>query len=323
MSIIHQALKKAQREQLLHASRPLPGMRHAGVLSRPRQRLIIATGFVVALGVGATLHSWLTVPMAPSIAVEASPEVVVPLLIAPPTPAAGVHLVTPSPETGRIIPSSALISTATPPPVHIPAHQSMPQSAPVASASPSLSAPQQPLPSLKTVPEGPVQEDRLQAQTLFNRAIVLQEAGELEHARMLLEQTIQRDPTLKVAYNSLGNLYYQQQQYQQAIAMYERALQLDPHYAKARNNLGSTYLRLAMDGQALTELYKALEADSGYGLAYYNLACVYARAGDSTAAAEYLHQAIGLEPQARVWAQSDDDFARVRTTPIIQQLLGP
>jgi tetratricopeptide (TPR) repeat protein len=78
-----------------------------------------------------------------------------------------------------------------------------------------------------------------------------------------------------------------------------------------------------MDDRALTELHKAIQADSGYGLAYYNLACVYARAGDSALAAQYLEQAIALEPQARIWAQTDDDFAPVRATPVVQQLLGP
>jgi tetratricopeptide (TPR) repeat protein len=176
--------------------------------------------------------------------------------------------------------------------------------------------------SLPETSRAPLQQDRQQAQILFNRAIEAQEAGDLDRARTLIEETVQRDPSLKVAYNNLGNLYYQQQQYQQAIVMYERALQLDPDYAKARNNLGSTYLRLAMDDRALTELHKALEADSAYGLAYYNLACVYARAGDSTTAAQYLQQAIALEPQARTWAQSDDDFGPVRAAPIIQKLLG-
>jgi Flp pilus assembly protein TadD len=105
--------------------------------------------------------------------------------------------------------------------------------------------------------------------------------------------------------------------------MYQKALEIDPDYAKARNNLGSTYLRLAMDDRAREELLKAIQADGTYGLAYYNLACVYARAGDSTTAAQYLQQAITFEPQARTWARVDDDFARVRTAPEIQPLLGP
>jgi tetratricopeptide (TPR) repeat protein len=172
-------------------------------------------------------------------------------------------------------------------------------------------------------PTGAAPPDQVRAQTLFNRALAAQEAGEPERALTLLQQTVELDPTLKVAYNSLGNLYYQQQQYQEALAMYQKALAIDPDYAKARNNLGNTYMRLAMDDRALVELQKALQADSTYGLGYYNLACVYARADNSEAAAQYLQQAIALEPQARLWAQTDDDFVRVRSTPVMQKLLGP
>ena len=82
-------------------------------------------------------------------------------------------------------------------------------------------------------------------------------------------------------------------------------------------------MQLAMDTRAFEELQKALHADSSYSLTYYNLACVYARSGNSPLAAQYLQQAIALEPQARTWAQTDTDFARVRTAPEAQQLLGP
>jgi tetratricopeptide (TPR) repeat protein len=172
-------------------------------------------------------------------------------------------------------------------------------------------------------PGEPAPPDQSRARALFNQAIEAQEAGQMERAITLLQHTIELDPMLKVAYNSLGNIYYQQQQYQQALTMYQRALTIDPHYAKARNNLGSTYLRLSMDEHARQELHKVLEVDDTYGLAHYNLACVYARAGDSTMAAQHLQRAIALEPQARGWAQTDADFTRVRATPVVQQLLGP
>jgi tetratricopeptide (TPR) repeat protein len=161
------------------------------------------------------------------------------------------------------------------------------------------------------------------AQALVQRAAAAQEGKELTRALTLLEQAIKLDPTAKTAYNSLGNVYYQQGRYQQALAMYQKALAIDPDYAKARNNLGSTYMQLAMDTRAIDELQKVLRADSSYSLAYYNLACVYARSGNSTMAAQHLQQAIALEPQARTWAQTDTDFARVRTAPEVQQVLGP
>jgi tetratricopeptide (TPR) repeat protein len=167
----------------------------------------------------------------------------------------------------------------------------------------------------------PLESNR--AQTLVQRAVAAQEAGELTRAISLLEQAVKLDPSAKAAYNSLGNVYYQQRRYQQALAMYDKALAIDPDYTKARNNLGSTYMKLAMDTRAIEELQRALRTDSSYSLTYYNLACVYARGGDSTIAAQYLQQAIALEPQARTWARTDADFAPVRAAPAVQQLLGP
>jgi Tfp pilus assembly protein PilF len=337
MSIINQALKKAQREQLLCQPPSLPGMRHADTAAQAKPWFVIIAGFAVALGLGAILHSWLSVPMIPGlgddVASETMPEstIATPHLVSVPRP------VTPPTQQVTIIPALNLSSIDTPGQSSEP--DTRPRNAVSAGQYPTLALSSPPyavssLPPAVTSSLPPTlapltrsaeaaRRDRPRAQTLFNQALESQAAGAVERTRLLLEQALQYDPTLIVAYNSLGNLYYQQQQYQQAITMYERALALDPQYAKARNNLGSTYLRLDMDDQALAELHKALQADSEYGLAYYNLACVYARAGDSLTAAQYLQQAITFEPQARTWAQTDNDFATVRATPVVQKLLGP
>jgi len=196
--------------------------------------------------------------------------------------------------------------------------------APPPAVAPAAAAkPQDTLASVAPPGAAPTPLETARAQALVQRAVAAQEARELTRAISLLEQAVKLDPTAKAAYNSLGNVYYQQQRYQQAIAVYHKALAIDPDYAKARNNLGSTYMQLAMHERAIEELQKALQADGSYGLTYYNLACVYARGGDSATAAQYLQQAIALEPQARTWAQTDVDFARVRSTPEVQQLLGP
>jgi tetratricopeptide (TPR) repeat protein len=189
-------------------------------------------------------------------------------------------------------------------------------------AAPVAIAPAKPQESTAGLPAASAASTRSKASALFNRALAAQEAGDLQQAATLLEQALKLDPTSKVAYNSLGNVYYQQQQYHQASTMYKQALAIDPHYAKARNNLGNTYMQLAMDERAIEELQQALRADSSYSLTYYNLACVYARAGNSQAAVQYLQQAMALEPQARLWAQTDADFAPVRDAPEVRQLLG-
>ena len=198
----------------------------------------------------------------------------------------------------------------------------LPRVAPPAAVATAPAQPQEPRTSVAP-PVAPTPTEVARAQALVQRAAAAQAAKELTRALTLLAQAIKLDPTAKAAYNSLGNVYYQQRRYQQALAMYQKALAIDPDYAKARNNLGSTYMQLAMDTRAIDELQKALRADSSSSLAYYNLACVYARNGNSPMAAQYLQQAIALEPQARTWAQTDVDFARVRTAPEVQQFLGP
>lgn len=124
-------------------------------------------------------------------------------------------------------------------------------------------------------------------------------------------------------YVSRGNALYRQGEYQGAIDMYQAALALNPVDVKARNNLGSAYLQLAMDDRATAAFQEVLRLDSSYSLAYYNLACVQARAGNVQNAAAFLQQAIAIAPEARDWARTDSDFARVRSALEFRQLLEP
>ncbi|MCZ6876015.1 MAG: tetratricopeptide repeat protein [bacterium] len=165
-------------------------------------------------------------------------------------------------------------------------------------------------------------QTRPQAQILFQQAVRLQENGQILQTVTLLQQAVKLDSTFKEARNKLGNLYYKQQKYHQALAHFQQVLKIDPDDVKARNNLGSTYLKLEMDEEAREALHQAVNTDYTYGLAYYNLACVYARAGDSVTAVQYLRHAMTIEPRARNWAQTDADFTRVRNTPELRQLLG-
>jgi len=352
MSIINQALQKAQREQLRHSQQEMPyrlPVQRTRVLRR--RWLLAPLGLVAAVGVGAILQAWFLTPTG-HVSVPTEPAAVSSPLVtsippATPLPATPVVQTDTEPPLSEhqasSLPSGSepplrapVVASADtspmptdstpPPPAPAPtlpsAAMPLPRVAPPAAVATAPAQPQEPRTGVAP-PVAPTPADVARAQTLVQRAAAAQEAKELTRALNLLEQAIKLDPTAKAAYNSLGNVYYQQRRYQQALVMYQKALAMDPDYAKARTNLGSTYMQLAMDTRAIDELQKALRADSSSSLAYYNLACVYARSGNSPVAAQYLQQAIALEPQARTWAQTDADFARVRTAPEVQQLLGP
>lgn len=323
MSIINQALKKAQREQLLHEKPHKPYALQGGLPRPYRGWWRIGAGCLVILGASTMLYGWLQSPIQqaekrqrPRIARQASAPVLPRPATPPPitpdpvptTPADPVVSPTPAPlrPTPAATPGDHMTTSARRP--EQPALLPLPTPQVVASAAPSAPSP---------VPV------RARAQDLLQQATDLQERGQLTQAATLLQQAVAIDSTFKEAYNKLGNLYYKQQAYRQALDIFQKALAIDPDDAKARNNLGSTYLQLDMDQQARDVLHQAITIDPTYGLAYYNLACVYARAGDSTATVEYLKHAITIEPQARDWAQTDNDFRRVRNTLAFRQLLGP
>jgi Tfp pilus assembly protein PilF len=332
MSIINQALQKAQREQLRYSQQEMSYRLPVQRMQAPRRRWLLAPlGLVAAVGVGATLHAWFLTPTG-HVPVPTEPAATSLPLVPPPPPATSlpttpvVQTVTESALPERH--ASPLPSEAEPPPLALviasadtpsmPTDSTPPPTAPA--STPSSAA--MPLPRGVT-PVAPTPAEVARAQALVQHAAAAQEAKELPRALALLKQAIKLNPTAKAAYNSLGNVYYQQRRYQQAVAMYQKALAIDPDYATARTNLGRTYMQLAMGTRAIDELQKALRADSSYSLAYYNLACVYAHSGNSTMAAQYLQQAIALEPQARTWARTAVDFSRVRTAPEVQQLLEP
>ena len=332
MSIISQALKKAQREQRLQQTPPTP---YGALTPRPSPARWRRLAALLAAGVGlvavasavvmypgpsasppAPVAMTVSAPPVASAAKTALPPVAPPLrpqvlerLPQPAAPPARSHVASPVGD-----PVGDNIARLTVPPVKpeppaeprpVAAEPSAPP-APIAASSPPLSP----------------AEARRQAQPLLKSGIAAYNAGAFEAAETALQQAVALDPALKGAFNRLGNVYYQRDAFQQALAMYQKALALDPDYLEARNNLGNTYMRLGMSDRAIAELNKAILADGESGLSYYNLACAYARSGEPDKAIRYLQMAIAREPEARGWAKSDSDFTAVRPIPAFQNLLG-
>lgn len=338
MSIINQALKKAQREQRLHSMQTLMLPTHP--VPAPPQRLwwrvcTVTSGIV--LGVGVLGYVWRVASPPPpanmllATAPLATPSDTVPRPDTPESPRPGILLTYPAqpPRAPAATPVAQMTSApqlqSSPRPVRQPITTAIPPATAARPAAPQPLLPRSPKDndiSLRAPAAAATPQPTL-ALTHFNRAIEVQAAGDLAQAAALLQQAIELDPTLKYAYNSLGNLHYQQQQYGEAVTQYQQALAVDPEYIQARINLGSAYMQLAQPEQAIAEFHQALQSDGDTSLAYYNLACVYARGGDSAQAVQYLQRAIDVEPQARVWAQTDADFNRIRTEPEFQRLLGP
>jgi tetratricopeptide (TPR) repeat protein len=324
MSIITQALKKAQHEQRLQQTSQaqygsLAPWRPKTQRQRSSRRFVGLTvagvGLLGVVGIAAYIGQStrdpspiaMTAPVTPPPASE--PELPQPQATLIPGPQALERWQPESPPRPDIARSAiAPVKRALPTPLAPPAVQ-----------------PRTPLTPVQTAGVEPAMshaEKRAQAQRQLNLGIAAYNAGVFDDAEVALQQAIALDPALTSAFNRLGNVYYQRHAYQEALGMYQQALALDPDYIEARNNLGNTYMQLDMSAKAIAELHKAILVDRESGLTYYNLACVYARTHVPEKAIHYLEMAIAHEPEARHWAKTDSDFNAVRSISTFQKLLG-
>jgi tetratricopeptide (TPR) repeat protein len=97
-------------------------------------------------------------------------------------------------------------------------------------------------------------------------------SGLIEEYRAILAE----DPNNLAAITALGNAYFDNGQWAEAITMYDRALLINPIDADVRTDLGTAYRNTGMTDRALAEYRTALGHDPGHLNARYNTGVVYA-----------------------------------------------
>jgi len=160
------------------------------------------------------------------------------------------------------------------------------------------------------------------AESVFATARTEEAAGRWDAAMHHYRQAIALDPTLLEARNNLGNLLLHRGELAAAITEFQAALTINADYVLARNNLGSAYLLNGEEALAIQEFLTALHADSTYVSPYFNLALLYARRSDVEQSIAFLTKALALEPKVLSWVQDDADFDSVRGAPAFQRLWG-
>jgi cytochrome c-type biogenesis protein CcmH/NrfG len=71
-----------------------------------------------------------------------------------------------------------------------------------------------------------------------------------------------------------GNVYYDAQQYRDAVDYYGRALRADPNDANIRTDMGTAYFYLGDSDRALQEFQTALKSDPKHGQTMFNMGMV-------------------------------------------------
>jgi tetratricopeptide (TPR) repeat protein len=290
MSIIHEALKKAERErEPRRTGLPFYGRTR---MAHRKWRWRVATGTLIGLTTVGTMSTWLWLH---------SPGGDLPVRTTRPM-AQGL------PTMVRVEEDQTALQTFV---THPPPTSTLLAGAPPSRADDVLSPP-----ALLT----PALEAQVAAQTTFERARESESKGQWEDAKGYYHQALTLNPALVEARNNLGTLYVRQQQLAAAIDEFRAAIRIDPHYAMVRNNLGSAYFLSGQETLAIQEFLAALHIDGAYVSPLYNLASLYARRGDVGQAVAFLTRALAIEPAVLSWLQGDPDFDGIKAAPAVQRL---
>jgi tetratricopeptide (TPR) repeat protein len=137
-------------------------------------------------------------------------------------------------------------------------------------------------------------EDRIQQ--LYTAAKSEEQAHHLDAAVEKYKTILRLDPQLAAAYNNLGNLYYRQGRFDEAIPMLKRACELLPKSPVPRALLGLSYFQKGDFTSARRELASALRLNLDDSIAKLFLARSQVELGDLTSAVKLLEQLRQKDP---------------------------
>lgn len=134
-------------------------------------------------------------------------------------------------------------------------------------------------------PEPPVKpllvaETSLNAEELYNEAIILYEKRKYEEA---LEKNLfasKKAPKNAEILNNIGNCLFKLNRTDEALEYWLTALKVSPKSGKICNNIGIAYYQLNKSKDAIEYYKKAILFEPDFPDSYYNLASVYGFIGD-------------------------------------------
>src|ERR1700739_4277305 len=96
----------------------------------------------------------------------------------------------------------------------------------------------------------------------------MRQVAETQAAPLLAQ--LKSDPNNPTLLYQIGNLYYDAQQYPDAVKYYEIALRINPKETNVRTALGSAYHLMGQPDQAIKEYDEVLKVDSKHANALFN-----------------------------------------------------
>jgi len=147
-------------------------------------------------------------------------------------------------------------------------------------------------------------------------ALFLQK-GQADEAMAQFQKALEINPSYELAHNDLGIVLAQKGRLNEAIGQFQKAVEINPHYDLGHNNLGFALLQNGRVDEAIAEFQKALEIHPDFAQAHKNLGLALFRKGRMDEAIAQFQEALRLRPDDK---NAQNNLARAqamaRQTPV-------
>ncbi|MBD3308996.1 tetratricopeptide repeat protein [candidate division KSB3 bacterium] len=130
-------------------------------------------------------------------------------------------------------------------------------------------------------------------------------------------------PTTAADWYTIGVMYFNQEQYTEALRAYSHAIARDARHAAAYNDRCVSHFHLGQTAQAIADCTRAIALNyTPRSRPYYNLGYIYAHEGDDTQAIAHYTQALALTshtPPAFISQNSDEPPSNPETSATLAQ----
>lgn len=110
---------------------------------------------------------------------------------------------------------------------------------------------------------------------VYIEAVAAMKSGNLDEARRLFLEVIEKQPGLANAHVNMGIIFIKNKSFEEAENAFNRALTLNPNNIYALNQLGFLYRKQGDFSKAKTSYEKAIDINSNYAYAHLNLGILY------------------------------------------------
>lgn len=132
----------------------------------------------------------------------------------------------------------------------------------------------------------------------LSRAREMGMGGKAEEAIKTIMAIIADDPEITDAYFSLGNIYFKQGDYQEAISYFEQALERKPDDAFTAINIANSYLRMGKEEEAEKFIIDYLKKGFSDSQLYFLLGNIKYNQKKYDEAIPYFEQSLSINPES-------------------------